>query len=300
MNIFKRIQETNDLINLLSKQALTSDKARAVAYDYRTLHSKLSLWMSNGAKIFRLSKELIDAFSMTDIPLDIQADDFKYPFDTFIVDGEKPLYQVDIRRDTITNVHAILFTDKRVVNTDSNTLLMTPDDQIRNEIEWDISLSGLTPGSEGYALDHMWVNMRNGESVISACNQPSNREYRDTVTIPEAQKAVNIFFNTVMYINDMSRNKNETETVCKAKYKVGGGKKNTVRCEYIRLSPPKSYISANKEWSGRTIDKRFRVRGHWTNQAYGKGRSLRRRQWIFPYWKGPEMNEMVSKVYKVG
>ncbi|RLG45594.1 MAG: hypothetical protein DRN81_01315 [Thermoproteota archaeon] len=59
-------------------------------------------------------------------------------------------------------------------------------------------------------------------------------------------------------------------------------------------------MSANKEWSGRTIDKRFRVRGHWTNQAYGKGRSLRRRQWIFPYWKGPEMNEMVSKVYKVG
>lgn len=32
----------------------------------------------------------------------------------------------------------------------------------------------------------------------------------------------------------------------------------------------------------------FLVRGHWRNQAHGEGRALRRRQWIEPFWKGPE------------
>lgn len=30
------------------------------------------------------------------------------------------------------------------------------------------------------------------------------------------------------------------------------------------------------------------VRGHWRNQVHGEGRTLRRRQWIEPYWKGDE------------
>jgi len=33
---------------------------------------------------------------------------------------------------------------------------------------------------------------------------------------------------------------------------------------------------------------RTRVSGHWRNQPYGPQRSLRRRQWIEPFWRGPE------------
>lgn len=36
------------------------------------------------------------------------------------------------------------------------------------------------------------------------------------------------------------------------------------------------------------LAQRFIVRGHWRNQVYGPARSLRRRQWIEPHWKGPE------------
>lgn len=36
------------------------------------------------------------------------------------------------------------------------------------------------------------------------------------------------------------------------------------------------------------LAQRFIVRGHWRNQAHGPARSLRRRQWIEPHWKGPE------------
>lgn len=44
---------------------------------------------------------------------------------------------------------------------------------------------------------------------------------------------------------------------------------------------------------------RFWVRGHWTQQPYGKGRKLRRPQWIDPYIKGPEDKPMIEKAYVV-
>lgn len=46
-------------------------------------------------------------------------------------------------------------------------------------------------------------------------------------------------------------------------------------------------------------DRRFLVRGHWRNQAHGEEMKLRKLIWIQPYWKGPEMAEMVNKPYEV-
>lgn len=48
------------------------------------------------------------------------------------------------------------------------------------------------------------------------------------------------------------------------------------------------------------LESRFVVRGHWRNQAYGPDRSLRRRQWISPFWKGPEdMGEALERTFEV-
>lgn len=48
------------------------------------------------------------------------------------------------------------------------------------------------------------------------------------------------------------------------------------------------------------LAQRFIVRGHWRNQVYGEGRALRRRQWIAPFWKGPEnVVEALSRTYDV-
>ncbi len=43
----------------------------------------------------------------------------------------------------------------------------------------------------------------------------------------------------------------------------------------------------------------FLVRGHWRNQAHGEGRSLRRRQWIEPFWKGPEEARVLLRGHAV-
>lgn len=45
---------------------------------------------------------------------------------------------------------------------------------------------------------------------------------------------------------------------------------------------------------------RFLVRGHWRNQAYGPGRTERRRTWIEPHWKGPkDVTDALIREYEV-
>ena len=47
------------------------------------------------------------------------------------------------------------------------------------------------------------------------------------------------------------------------------------------------------------LDRRFIVRGHWRNQAVGKGGADRKRIQIQPYWKGPESGEALARAYEV-
>jgi hypothetical protein len=49
----------------------------------------------------------------------------------------------------------------------------------------------------------------------------------------------------------------------------------------------------------RKIDKRFIVRGHWKRQPYGPEESLRKLIFIKPYFKGPDMAELINKPYEV-
>ena len=68
---------------------------------------------------------------------------------------------------------------------------------------------------------------------------------------------------------------------------------------WFSLKAPKSYTSVSPKKTGNKLDKRFMVRGHWKRQPYGKGKLLRKHIWILPFWKGPELSEIVSKPYKV-
>jgi hypothetical protein len=54
--------------------------------------------------------------------------------------------------------------------------------------------------------------------------------------------------------------------------------------------------------TGRTLSKRFMVRGHWRQQVYGKGRTLRRPTWIAPHIKGPDDAPLDTRptVYRLG
>lgn len=45
---------------------------------------------------------------------------------------------------------------------------------------------------------------------------------------------------------------------------------------------------------------RHLVRGHWKRQFCGPGRADRRRIWVAPYWRGPDVGIISTRVYEVG
>lgn len=66
----------------------------------------------------------------------------------------------------------------------------------------------------------------------------------------------------------------------------------------VRLQ--KEYTAELTE-SGRkwVLKHRVRVMGHWRQQPYGPGKTLRRPKWIAPFWRGPSYAEMIEKGYVV-
>ena len=55
----------------------------------------------------------------------------------------------------------------------------------------------------------------------------------------------------------------------------------------------------NGEGTGREIEVRFRVSGHWKNQPHGAQNLLRKLIWVEPYWKGSEDSPLKLSTYKL-
>lgn len=68
-----------------------------------------------------------------------------------------------------------------------------------------------------------------------------------------------------------------------------------VKMLILRETPHAHEAGTGREGSGRTYTHRWIVRGFWRDQPYGKGRSLRRRQWIPPFVKGPADKPLIRK-----
>lgn len=86
------------------------------------------------------------------------------------------------------------------------------------------------------------------------------------------------------------------------------GKRKTIRAGYpvrtvrvgaqlLENSIPDSGVADERERGGKkwTLDHRVITRGHWRQVPYGKGRKLRRAQWIMPYVRGPEGADLVVR-----
>ena len=67
----------------------------------------------------------------------------------------------------------------------------------------------------------------------------------------------------------------------------------------IRVEPGRDAPGDTEVPTGIRRNVRFLVRGHWRHQAHGPGRSLRRLMWIRPFYKGPEMADLVNRPYVV-
>lgn len=233
--------------------------------DTRARLGMISHWRNRGSKTFVLHNRLVSAFAHTDVPLDIVLSDQRYPFPCFVIESHDaiPLFTTTYGKD----VHSII-------------------------------VSRLIKGEDGFDGESCVIVTAfagGGGIMIISCDGDSIKEN----AILEPNEAdilamLSVVVNTVLYINSTER-ESTTSEIRSVKIKVGGHRK---RSNYIYLHPPKQ-LSIPSEHSGRKIDTRFMVRGHYRNVAYGPNKSYRELKWIMPYWKGPELAEVVNKTYKL-
>lgn len=95
-------------------------------------------------------------------------------------------------------------------------------------------------------------------------------------------------------VGEVAKRKHGKRKIIKAGYPV-----RTVRvgAHLLANSIPDHSVAdehepGEKKW---TLKHRVITRGHWKRVAYGKGRSLRRVQWIMPYVRGPEGADLVVR-----
>jgi hypothetical protein len=312
MNILKKINEMNIIFDQVrnSSDLFTSDDANKVFGSIAVMseiNAAFSYWRMCGSKIFVLSETLVEAFKNTDIPMKMNSGDFHYPFDAFIVESNKtPLFTTMYGKHaapvyTLLYVYAQKAADEAgfpVLDLSKGTL--SNDTDIRHDRE----LFGFLPAvktennPDPTGVERLKLNLVDSVSFHEISKLKTNNPIDIACDSDDMSNLVNIFYNTIMYINDPTRSVVESEER-RSRSISDGIKKGSVRQEYILLKAPKSYKSEADYAKGTGLTVRFPVRGHWREQSYGEKHSLRRHQWIHPFWKGPEMSEVVSKPYRL-
>ena len=147
---------------------------------------------------------------------------------------------------------------------------------------------------------------------------PTVKGYSD-LKRQSARDAMYLLFNLLTYINcenaDVQRDNSQAEAIKKKLAAFNGSKKKTRKQKVLEQELHKARkhhiylvgksVRADKFYDvtptdeGRKILKRFRVRGHFRNQPYGPERSLVKRRWIKPFWKGPDLAELINSGYVV-
>ena len=293
MNIIRRINNTIKLARFAMQQRPGDEYAAAMAYQIMTTQGKVQAWQEAGMKTFHLSRELVEAFQHTDIPYDAYPTEFQYPFDAFMIESDIPLFKTSYEAGS-RNVYNILYVAKEAI--DKKRMILIKDDLTRGDkLDWDKTVTAFFSHEE--YIECIFLYMKDDATIgVNTTFKKANVALTDLEAI-DSRNMMNILYNAVMYITDPHRDRGQTETQHNRKISCGDGKPS-MRQAFIKLSPPKNY-KALTEGTGKTLDMRFIVRGHWRNQAYGEKHSLHKRTWIHPYYKGPELAEVINKPYLV-
>ncbi|MBE3087412.1 MAG: hypothetical protein IMZ64_14495 [Bacteroidetes bacterium] len=228
MNLIRKTEELRQY--MLESLALakkfggtTLDTVTKHAYNMSVLLGKVNIWKDSGAKTFLLSKELVEAFQHTDVPLDLCPIDFNYPFDTFLIESESPMFTT---KTPIGNkpVFSILYLSDKAIYQSQSHIIMKSDGTVTDGLEWNKSLTAFYPADET-GVENMMIHMKDTLQIIDAVEQPKGGFGLIPLNKEDAQNMVNIFYNTIMYINDPNRNHAETELAQTRRIKDGASKK---------------------------------------------------------------------------
>jgi hypothetical protein len=307
-SLARRVSE-RDLAILELKKAGHIDLFQKVFIEHQDLQLKTALWVQRGAKIFELSNGLISAFAETDLPNNLTPEMTHYPYDSFLIEGEK-LFNYELTFSE-SSQEKYQMTSRQILVT------LNPgfDHQRKN---WYIAMdaigeyppeirkdfSEMYRKSIGFDLptyETLSVSVGLTERVYEerGLGFIDKLKFSKEILSEEQRLVCNLVFNAILYINDPMRPSDTEIRITKPIFGAKTDKKPKVNSERIFLGLPKTNITGNESEEHGKLNKRFTVRGHWRNQACGENMLEHRFIWIKPYWKGPNTAEILSKAYKV-
>jgi len=252
-------------------------------------------YVQAGKKDFYIYSDLVPMLRDTDLP-DIQPSEMKMPFEAFSVVFKQG--SIRGRGEAMNRI-----------------FVSCPDgDQMSGFLASD------NDNGAPIFLTRLWKDTTLREMADAYAEVAPKAEGYQGLPRQSARDSMYLLFNLLLYINcgnaDVVRDTSAADSIQKKLAQFDKTKKKTRRQkvleqEYAKAKKRNIYlvgrsVRADDAYGvgalgeeGRKILKRFRVRGHYRNQPYGPERSLVKRKWIKPHWKGPDLAELINSGYVV-
>jgi len=248
-------------------------------------------WASLGCPVFNLTLDFFRAVAVTDfgevgdVPLQL-------PFPSFFIRYPETLGEVKAKS---AFVYPLPTRDEATGETgfDLRRMSISAADALRQ---------GFTQWVDGYSLDKFLHEKAKRFEDIDMTERKASEQLKQPINNETLAHARRILGNLTLYINEnggLPTSKKlgadvpiEREHSTLPRFRVG---------RPIKLAPRIRQALANGG-TGATweLDKRFIVRGHWRNVPHGPQKSLRRKQWISPFWKGAaNIADALERTYSV-
>lgn len=257
--------------------------------EYVRWRSFYGCW-SHGSQIFRFEKALVEKLILTDVP-EIPWSEFQLPFPGLILQVPTGFFQIE---DPNTGAHDV---DVFLIN------------ELHHEGKRGIALfilAGENAKSTYFGDDAVfYCALRESETLRTSTRVLFNANH-DLINVnPRFRTLISFPLLALLYINSVPHDVIRAEMPEKQRRLIDKSKKLTGKKKTHVLNQLKEFtklpmvvgtkVTIAHAKLGETAVQHARgnvevsvasyVRGHWTHQPYGPKQSLRRLQWIEPYWR---------------
>lgn len=270
------------------------------------IHTILT-WLDSGLPVFDLTHSLAAALILTD-PSDVFTEEVQAPFPTFAIRMPGDFWHLkDNQGQTRPIIYSLVHTwmaqrdpdrqdvEKRLVT----RMIGRGENNIDITQIWEI----LPPPTPGKTVGE-WLKLEVPE-VEDAPQEGITRTGVDKIALMALRR---LYVNLCLYVNEHGRGERQSFGKSKRKGKSELAKPlspdiwilgRQIKLDSNLIKSAKAWTTAQagdrNDWK---VSKRFTVRGHWRQQSHGPERSLRKRIWIQPFWKGE--GARLGHLYTVG
>ncbi len=306
LNIKETPEDLNELLDIITKEdpgyvmALMQGSHTFRREELLQVHTIMH-WSENGFPVFDLTHSLAAALLLTD-PGDVLAEEIQPPFPTFVIRFPGDFWKITDSLGTPKPVSYALihhwqaaksFEERDIIQTRVVTRLVSKGLTIEDITQvWEI----LPPLPVGKTVAE-WLTLEIPDVEENSVVEGISETGVDKGALMAFRR---MYINMCLYINENGRGEHQAARPTRQKKGKDKGKAKSEKTPLdiwilgreVKLDS--NLIASARAWSDAQtgdrgswkVQKRFTVRGHWRRHAHGPGKTLRKRIWIKPFWKG--------------